>query len=126
MIQILLAALLTASPCEVASPIDLGVESPCSGILVPSHEALACVRVVSVDLPTCMAGIKRCEDMSVVKLQSLESQLMDSRERVGRLSAELVKLNMPDPPWRHPALWFTLGVVVTGAAVVLSIDAIND
>ena len=122
MIQILLAALLTASPCEVASPIDHGAKSPCEGILVPSHQALECVRLVEVGLPTCVADLAHCQAGNSGRVESLEAQLMDSRERVGRLSAELVKLNMPDPPWKHPALWFTVGVVVSGAVVIMSID----
>lgn len=123
MIAFLTAALIVgASPiCDEAESIAAGDKALCSGVLVPSHEALQCVTCVQVDLPECAAKFRYLHRECQINLSALESAVEAERYRGDNLQAALVE-GLRSPPWyERPAYVFIggalLGTLTTWAAL---------
>lgn len=123
MIAFLTAALMVgASPvCDEAESIAAGDKALCSGVLVPSHEALQCVTCVQVDLPECAAKSRYLQRECQINLNALESAVDAERYRGDNLQAALVE-GLRSPPWyERPAYVFIggalLGTLATWAVI---------
>lgn len=121
----LLAALVAASPCSEAIPLGPGDKTPCEGLLVPPGDAVRCVRCLTVDLPGCQLDSRVKEEIADIDHRALAEQLDLERSRVRRLGEGLVRATQPPPLWRHPMLWFAVGVVVSGSATLWLLDKEN-
>jgi len=116
-ISYLLAVLLAASsPCEQAFSVAEGDSAPCSGVLVPSSEALDCMSCIRVNLPECAAKFRFLHRECQINLEALDSAVQAERDRGDNLQAALAE-GLRGPPWyEHPAFVMIGGVLLGSTA----------
>tara|TARA_Y100001951_G_scaffold66420_1_gene53389 strand:- start:324 stop:707 length:384 start_codon:yes stop_codon:yes gene_type:complete len=120
-IAFLTAALIVgASPiCDEAESIAAGDKALCSGVLVPSHEALQCVTCVQVDLPECAAKFRYLHSECQINLSALESAVEAERYRGDNLQAALVE-GLRSPPWYERPAYVFIGGALLGTLGTLT------
>jgi len=136
--RVLLALALTILPsttaraddsCTSAQSIVFKQKAPCSGIIVPPHEAEVALKCLVEKLPQCQAkrfSEKTKFDARVKSWQITWEAERDRAHKLAKLLDEATKVAPPEVPWwKHPVLWTVLGVAV-GAASTYAIIKLSE
>ena len=118
MIAYALVVLMLASPCGQAYSISSQAKAPCSGVLVPSDEARACIRLKAIDLPMCASDLDHCIGARHVenKTRSISIDVLQKHTR--ELESLLADALEPRPWHEDPILAFTIGALTASAVAV--------
>ena len=118
----LLAALLTASPCQEALALESGAESPCEGLLVPTADALTALHCARVALPTCELELERSEKTCTIKLDAASQEEDILMTRITHAEAVIKRLSVAKPqPWYESRLLWGGGGIVVGVGLTIAI-----
>ena len=97
-----------SEPCEVASALEQGQESACTGLLVPALWAQKAHECLAVDLPSARLSLDTQMQVCRLERESFEKQVMELR----LLALEPVVVTEPEIDW------VMVGLVGGGALVV--------
>ena len=120
----LLAALLTAFPCQEALALESGAESPCDGLLVPNADALTALHCARVALPTCELELERSEKTCAIKLDAASQEEDILMTRITHAEAVIKGLSLAKPqpqPWYESRLLWGGGGIVVGVGLTIAI-----
>ncbi len=116
----------TADRCVEARAVSV----PCEGVLLPPEAAQSGLQCLQVDLPRLK--IEKAHEDALCKLRENRAQSVLELERKRTqeyrdLLTEAIKVKgpVPDPWYKHPALWVTIGVVVGAGATIGITYAVN-
>jgi len=112
------------NPCTKAAGVASGRTAPCTGVLLPTADALAGERCVLVDLPLARAATEttaaNCANdarLAAHRLRACQAEVAGLRSR----KAVIVTVEKPPAWWQSPFLWGAVGLVAGGAAVRLTL-----
>lgn len=97
-----------AEPCEVASALEQGQESACTGLLVPALWAQKAHECLAVDLPSAQLSLDTQMQVCRLERQSFEKQVTE----LHLLALEPIVVTEPETDW------LVVGLVGGGALVV--------
>ena len=118
----LLAALLTAFPCQEALALESGAKSPCEGLLVPTADALTALHCARVALPTCELELERSEKTCAIKLDAASQEEDILMTRITHAEAVIKGLSLAKPqPWYESRLLWGGGGIVVGVGLTIAI-----
>jgi len=123
----LLAVMLFAFPlradggdCTRARSVVFNQKVPCSGLLVPAHEAHELLKCEIEKLPKCFIDReldrKKCDARTKSWKETFEAE-RDRAYKLNQLLDEATKVSPPEAPWwKHPVLWAAIGMAVGAAS----------
>ena len=118
----LLAALLTAFPCQEALTLAPGDKSPCDGLLVPTADALKALHCARVALPMCETELRRSEKTCTIKLDAASQEHDILLDRINHAQAVISTLSVAKPqPWYESRLLWGGGGIVVGVGLTIAI-----
>jgi len=108
MIQILLAALLTAFPCQEALTLAPGDKSPCDGLLVPTADAIKALHCARVALPMRELELENAQKTCVIRLDAAAQEQDILMTRITHAEAVIKRLILRCFCWCDCPPWTTL------------------
>ena len=118
----LLAALLTAFPCQEALTLELGAESPCDGLLVPTGDAIKALHCARVALPMRELELESAQKTCAIRLDAAAQEQDILMTRITHAEAVIKRLSVAKPrPWYESRLLWGGGGVVVGVGLTIAI-----
>lgn len=134
----LIVAQLTIAPMAYAEDIPACTHAvslryaqpvPCiEGVLLPPVWALEAVRLRTVRLPELEAELELVRETSAATIEAMTAELEIERAysaEQSRLLDEALAVHRPDPWWKHPGIWITVGVIAGASATIGIANAVR-